>query len=102
MTETPPELLEAVRWLMEPEGAWQRGAPSWTNWYLRGFPDGFYREARLQPWAVVRQSESHEGHYLYAEDPEALLCWLVAERVITEEDRQLLLVELTLGLSNGF
>lgn len=102
MTETPPELLEAVRWLMEPAGAWHRGAPSWTNWDLRGFPVGFYRKAKSQTWAVVRPSESPEGHYLYAEDSEALLDWLLSENIITEEDRQLLLVELTLGLSNGF
>ena len=95
-------LLEAIVWLLEPTGSWRRGAPSYTNWNLRGFPAGFASRLEEQPW-VQRHHEDHDSAYnLFASDPDALIDWLLAERVITEEERQLLLVNLTLGLSNGF
>jgi hypothetical protein len=106
MTESPPELLEAIEWLLEPEGSWRRGAPSYTNWSLRGFPSGFARRFEEQPWAqksyAVSELSAVPAYYMFTSDSESTIDWLLAERVITEEERQLLLVNLTLGLSNGF
>ena len=98
-------LLEAIEWLLEPEGSWRRGAPSYTNWSLRGFPSGFARRFEEQPWAQKSYAVSElsaPAYYMFTSDSEATIDWLLAERIITEEERQLLLVNLTLGLSNGF